>query len=123
MKRAFQLGLLCAALFAAAPLVFAQSFQVSGGKEQRQRILNGTVKNKGEQILPGAIVYLKNTKTLSVKSYIADDKGEFHFHSLSPEVDYQVYAAYKGVRSQNRTLSSFDSRAVFNMDLQIDAGK
>lgn len=122
MKRSSQLVLLLAVLtISMAPLASAQAFQVAGDKNKDQlRTLNGNVRNKGDQILPGAIVYLKNMKTLSVKSYIADDKGEFHFHALSPNVDYEVYAEYKGTRSQTKTMSSFDSRPVMNMDLRID---
>jgi hypothetical protein len=122
VKRLTKFVLLFAIVAAAAtPLAFAQAFQVSSGKDKDQlRTLNGNVRNKGEQILPGSVVYLKNMKTLTIKSYIADDKGEFHFHALSPNVDYEVYAEYNGARSQTKTMSSFDSRAVLNMDLRID---
>jgi len=123
VKRLNRLSFLIAAMFltAAIPASYAQAFQVvAGGKKDELRTLNGNVRNKGEQILPGSIVYLKNTKTLTVKSYIADDKGEFHFHALSPNVDYEVYAEFQGTRSPTKTLSSFDSRAVVNMDLRID---
>ena len=87
------------------------------------RTLNGNVRNKGDVALAGAIVYLKNTKTLTVKTYIADDEGGFHFHALSPNVDFEIYAEYNGVRSPTKTLSSFDSRTVVNMELKIDANK
>src|SRR6266404_3220778 len=121
MKRLTKLVLFSAAVaLAAVPLASAQGFQVSGKGRDQLRTLNGNVRNKSDQILPGSILYLKNMKTLSVKSYIADDKGEFHFHALSPNVDYEVYAEYKGTRSQTKTMSSFDSRAIFNMDLRID---
>ena len=126
MRRLAKLVLVIAALsVAAAPLGYAQAFQVAvGGKKDELRTLNGNVRNKAEQILPGSVVYLKNTKTLTVKSAYTDDKGEFHFHALSPNVDYEVYAEFQGTRSQTKTLSSFDSRAVVNMDLRIDvAGK
>jgi hypothetical protein len=122
MKRATKLILLTAVMaIAATPIVHAQAFQVYSGKDQdKLRTLNGNVRNKSEQPLSGAVVYLKNMKTLTIKSYIADDKGEFHFHALSPNVDYECYAEYNGVRSQTKTMSSFDSRAVMSMDLRID---
>lgn len=125
MKRVTRLLLLVAAsMVAATPLLLAQGFQVAGGKDKDQlRTLNGTVRNRSDQLLPGAVVYLKNMKTLSVKSYISDDKGEFHFHALSPNVDYEVYAEHKGVRSQTKRMSSFDSRAVMQIDLHIDSEK
>ena len=122
MRRVAKLVVVLAtlALFA-APLGYAQAFQVAaGGKKDELRTLNGNVRNKADQVLPGAVVYLKNTKTLSVKSAYTDDKGEFHFHALSPNIDYEVYAEYQGTRSQTKTMSSFDSRAVVNMDLRID---
>src|SRR5579863_3395536 len=111
MKHLTKLALLIAGLSLAALSIVAQDQSlavgpVSAGKDKEQlRTLNGNVRNKGDEILPGAIVYLKNTKTLTVKSYIADDKGEFHFHALSPNVDYDVYAEFKGVRSANKKLS------------------
>ena len=125
MKRVVQFALFSIALaLLAAPLASAQGFQVAGGRDKGQlRTLNGTVRNKSDHALSGAVVYLKNMKTLSVKSYIADDKGEFHFHALSPNVDYEVYAEHKGVRSQTKTMSSFDSRPVMNIDLRIDTEK
>ena len=122
MRRVTKLVVVLATLaLLAAPLGYAQAFQVAaGGKKDELRTLNGNVRNKADQVLPGAVVYLKNTKTLSVKSAYTDDKGEFHFHALSPNIDYEVYAEYQGTRSQTKTMSSFDSRAVVNMDLRID---
>jgi hypothetical protein len=121
VKRLARLLFAFAALaMAAVPLSYGQGFQVAGGKKDELRTLNGNVRNKAEQVLPGAVVYLKNTKTLTVKSAYTDDKGEFHFHALAPNVDYEVYAEFQGTRSQTKTLSSFDSRATVNMDLRID---
>lgn len=128
MKRLTKIILLTAAsALAIAPVAFAQPWNTvvgSGGKDKEQlRTLNGRVTNKGDETLAGSVVYLKNTKTLTVKSAYTDDKGEFHFHALSPNIDYEVYAEFNGTRSQTKTLSSFDSRAVVNMDLKIDVAK
>ena len=124
MKRLTKLVLFSAAFaLAAVPLASAQGFQVSSKDRDQLRTLNGNVRNKSDQILPGSIVYLKNMKTLSVKSYIADDKGEFHFHALSPNVDYEVYAEYDGQKSSTKTLSSFDSRNKAYINLKIDVDK
>jgi hypothetical protein len=121
-----------AAVLLIAPAIFAQqgpvvidnATGVGAGKDKDQlRILNGNVRDKGDSALSGSIVYLKNTKTLSVKTYIADNEGAFHFHSLSPNVDYEVYAEFNGQRSSTKMLSSFDSRPVVNMELKIDAKK
>lgn len=86
---------------------------------QQTRTVRGTVLDAKDNALPQAIVYLKNTKTRSVTTYIAGDDGKFSFHSLAPNTDYDLYAEYQGKRSPNRTVSSFDSRSDMTMDLKI----
>ena len=87
------------------------------------RTLVGAVTNKGDQPLEKAIVYLKNDKTLMVQTYYTGPDGKFRFNSLSPNVDYEVFAEYKGKRSNSRTLSSFDTRSEAYMPLTIDVEK
>jgi len=84
------------------------------------RLLTGTVTDATDQPAAGAVVYLKNTKTLAVKSYITDEKGAFRFPSLSPNVDFEVYAERKGKRSSTKTLSSFDSRKQVQFNLKLE---
>jgi hypothetical protein len=83
------------------------------------RTLQGQVMRGGDAPLPGAVVYLKNTKTMAVRSFISDDRGNYRFTSLSPNVDYEVHAEYKGEKSDVKTLSSFDSRANAMINLKI----
>jgi hypothetical protein len=87
------------------------------------RSVGGTVLGKAEAPLAGAVVYLKNTKTLAVKSYIADNAGQFRFAALSTNVDYELYAEFNGVRSNAKTISSFDSRTSIQLTLHIDVAK
>lgn len=84
------------------------------------RLLTGQVVDKSEAAVPNAVVYLKNTKTLAVKTFIADTNGQYRFPALSPNVDYEVYAEHNGKKSDTKTLSSFDSRerAQINLKLQ-----
>ena len=82
------------------------------------RTLQGTV-TAGDQPASEAVVYLKNTRTLAVKTFIADKAGAYRFSSLSPNVDYEVYAEQNGKRSDTKTLSSFDSRKVAYINLHI----
>ncbi len=93
-------------------------------KDKNQlKSLTGTVVGEGEAPLPQAVVYLKNMKTLAVKSFIADDTGTFRFFALSPNTDYQVYAEYNGQRSGTKTVSAFDSKTKVEMTLKIDVKK
>jgi protocatechuate 3,4-dioxygenase beta subunit len=88
-------------------------------KEPQVRTLTGAVINQGEKPLPGAIVYLKNNKTMAVKTFITGDDGSYRFNALSPNVDYDVHAEFNGKKSDAKTLSSFDSRKTAHINLKI----
>ncbi len=88
--------------------------------ETQSRFLSGKVLDNGDRAIPKAIVYLKNTKTLVIKTYIADPDGSYHFPGLSPNIDYEVYAEHEGKHSDKKTVSSFDTRNRVNIILRID---
>ncbi|HEY6248343.1 MAG TPA: carboxypeptidase-like regulatory domain-containing protein [Candidatus Angelobacter sp.] len=87
--------------------------------QDRTRTLTGRVFDRQDQPLEKAVVYLKNTKSLVVKTYITDPDGSYRFPALSPNVDYEVYAEHNGARSDTKTLSAFDSRKVVNITLRV----
>lgn len=91
------------------------------GDTPAARTLQGQVMRGGEAPLSGAVVYLKNTKTMAVRSFISDNSGNYRFTSLSPNVDYEVHAEYKGVKSDTKTLSAFDSRSTATINLKVNA--
>ena len=101
--------LLC---FAAA---YAEKDKGDGG-----RLLMGKVLDHDDAPIAGAIVYLSNTRTQTVKTYIVGQDGAYRFPALSPNVDYEVYAQHKGHKSDTKTLSSFDSRSQVSIVLKID---
>lgn len=84
------------------------------------RSVQGTVTNEQGGVVEGAVVQLKNTKTLQVRSFITNRDGNYYFHGLSRNVDYELKADYEGASSPVRTLSIFDSRrnAVINLRLE-----
>ena len=98
-------------VIARPPRVFAQ--------QEQTRSLQGQVMNDADSAVPGAIVYLKNTKTLAVKTFFADKDGMYRFNALSPNIDYEVYAEHQGKKSDTKTLSSFDSRRQATINLKI----
>jgi hypothetical protein len=117
--------LLIAVVLLLATVSFAQ--YGSSGPSQRGasdgpavRTLVGQVVDKGDNPIPNAIVYLKNTKTLAVKTFIAQPDGNYRFHALSPNVDYEVHAEMSGKSSDVKTLSSFDSRKEAHINLRLD---
>ncbi|HEY1263923.1 MAG TPA: carboxypeptidase-like regulatory domain-containing protein, partial [Terriglobales bacterium] len=84
------------------------------------RLLLGKVLDQGDNPLSGAIVYLSNTRTQTVKTYIVSQDGSYRFPALSPNIDYEVYAQYKGKKSDTKTVSQFDNRQQVNIVLRID---
>ncbi len=89
------------------------------GAQGEARTLVGHVLNDREQPLAKAIVYLKNTKNLAIKTYISEPDGTFRFSGLAPNIDYEVYAEHEGARSDTKTLSGFDSRKQVSVTLKI----
>jgi hypothetical protein len=66
------------------------------------------------------VVYLANTRTRAVKTFIVGQDGEYRFPALSPNVDYEVYAQYKDRKSDTKTVSQFDTRPTVNINLKVD---
>jgi hypothetical protein len=108
-------ALLVAAMLCAS-LGFAQSKKKG---DEEGRTVQGVVSAPDDSPIVGAVVYLKNTKTLQVRSFITQEHGAYFFHGLSPDVDYELRAENKGASSPTKTLSSFDSRKAANLDLKI----
>jgi hypothetical protein len=101
----------------AAPGAFAQ--KKKGDDTGNVRSVQGVVTGADDQPVDGAVVQIKNTKTLQIRSFITKDHGAYYFNGLSPDVDYELKADYHGASSPSRTLSSFDSRkkAIINLRL------
>lgn len=66
-----------------------------------------------------AVVYLQDSKTNDIKSFISTQDGSYRFGQLSTEIDYQLWAEYKGKKSDKKTLSSFNSKKQLVIDLHI----
>jgi Carboxypeptidase regulatory-like domain len=106
-------GALLATSTAAAPEF------VQRGSQVESRTLLGRVVNGQDAPLQKAIVYLKNTKTLAIKTYISEPDGTYRFAGLASNVDYEVYAEHEGSHSDVKTLSGFDNRKQANITLKI----
>ena len=87
--------------------------------EGSPRAVYGHVLNREKQPLSQAIVYLKDMKTLVIRSYITEKDGLFRFTALAGNVDYEVYADYQGGHSDVKTLGAFDEHKLVEITLKI----
>ena len=86
-----------------------------------QRVVEGRVELASGSPAQGAIVYLKNAKTLEVRTYISTADGAFRFGQLNSDADYTLWADYKGKKSKEKTVSAFDTKKTFEITLKVDA--
>jgi hypothetical protein len=109
-----------ALLIVLASIALASQPSIAKDKGDAGRLLTGRVIDKDDAPLPSSVVYLANTRTRAVKTFIVGQDGNYRFPALSPNVDYEVYAQYQGHKSDTKTVSQFDSRAQVNINLRID---
>jgi hypothetical protein len=110
-------------LFASAsgPSLIAQ--QPDPKKEAQLKTVHGVTMDKSESPVPSAVVFLKNTRSNAIRSYISDDQGSYRFSGLDPNTDYEVHAEKDGAQSNTRTISSFDSKKEIVINLKLDKKK
>jgi hypothetical protein len=104
-------------------LLLACSATLPPSQAQSARVVQGIVQSTNDQPQPNAVVYLQDQKSLEVKTYITEADGHYRFGQLNSDVDYQLWAEFKGHKSKTKSISSFDSRKEFNFDLKIDTSK
>ena len=91
------------------------------GDDEKLRMVEGVVTDARDNPVEGAVVQLKNAKTLQIRSFIAGPNGAYQFSGLDRNIDYTLRAEYEGARSSTRTLSSFDSRSRPVINLKLEA--
>ena len=127
MKRiSVSLGSLTCKVILATSLMAVFSMAVPGEAvfaQQRapeQRVVQGKVVDGANAPIKGAVVYLKDSRNLAVKSFFSDDQGEYRFGQLSQNSDYQIWAENNGKKSAVKTISSFDNKNQFFINLKIE---
>ena len=109
---------------AVALSLFAAAAQSQDKKHEAQlRTVRGVVADKSDTPISGSVVFLKNTRTNSVRSSYTDDTGNYRFSGLDPNADYELHAEKDDAKSPTRTVSSFESRKDIVLNLKIDRKK
>lgn len=99
-------------------LAFAASL-VAQNNDTNTRSVQGVVTDSADKPVASAVVQLKDTKSLQIRSFITQADGDYHFTGLSTNVDYEVKADKDGASSGTKTLSVFDSKKSANINLKL----
>ncbi len=113
-----KLRVLLACVFAFTLLATLSSYAKE--KEVPGRLLTGKVIDKQDNPLPNSVVYVTDTRTRAVKTYIVGPDGTYRFPALAANVDYEIYAQLNGKTSDTKKMSQFDDRKVVSIVLRID---
>jgi hypothetical protein len=118
MRNHFRIFVVLALALACAAPGWAQRKEKK--EDANVRNLQGMVTSPEDKPVPGAVVQLKDMRTLQVRSFITQAEGDYHFSGLKTDIDYEVKASFSGLSSDARTLSVFDNRknAVINLKLK-----
>jgi hypothetical protein len=103
-------------VLALAALAVAQDRK---SREPAEKSVSGIVTDENGSPVSGAVVQLKNTKTLQVRSFLTREQGDYYFNGLATDVDYELKAEANGKSSGTRTLSLFDTRPEAKVNLQL----
>ena len=83
------------------------------------RSVKGLVTDRAGKAVGGAVVLIKDTKTLQVRSFVTQDDGLYRFHGLSTNDEYELRAQANGTSSNSKTLSAFDNKREATIDLKL----
>src|SRR5260370_38655370 len=94
---------ICAALVAAMVLSYGLPGQDKRPNEDANtRSVQGTVTDGSGNPVANAVVQLKDTKTLQIRSFRTESDGSYHFAGLSTNVEYEVKADSEGGSSGHK---------------------
>ncbi len=100
--------------------IFAQKKSREERREEaNSRSVMGTVTNPDDKPVSGAVVQLKDMRTLQVRSFITLEDGQYHFSGLRNDIDYEL-TARSGEMTATKKLSLFDNRKEAVLNFKFD---
>jgi hypothetical protein len=84
------------------------------------RSVQGVVTDASAKPVAGAVVQLKDTKSLQIRSYRTEADGAYHFSGLSTNVEYELEAKNDSATSGKKTLTVFNTQKVATVNLKLN---
>jgi len=106
-------------LILCAGLVAQKKTREERREEANTRSVMGTVTSADDKLVSGAVVQLKDMRTLQVRSFITLDDGQYHFSGLRLDIDYEL-TARSGDAAATKKLSLFDNRKEAVLNFKLD---
>jgi len=93
-------------------------------KDDGTRLVRGVVRDPADGFVSGAVVKVKDTKTLTIRSFITKEDGAYSFQGLAVGTDYELQAETReGTASPVKMLSVYDNRREAIINLKLEAKK
>lgn len=89
-------------------------------QELKLRTIQGRVVDQENRPVASAVAYLVDERTNSVRTYMANSSGRYRFSWLGEYDDYELEAQDKTFHSHRHTISQWDMRRDFVIDLKLD---
>lgn len=118
-------------LIVAAPLAQAQiTLRGLGGDKRKNEVktknIHGVVQDLRGKPITGARVLVRNVKDNTTRTITTDETGAYAVRGLSPDVDYEVRADFRGVISDKKAVSALlpreDNLVNFELDVAVISG-
>jgi hypothetical protein len=84
-----------------------------------ERVVSGFVTDGHADPVVGATVFLRDAKSKAIRSYTTVDKGRFRFAGVNMAEDHELWAEKSGKKSAVKTVSSWDTRKEFEVELKL----
>jgi len=92
---------------------------IAQNEDTGTRSVQGVVTDASGKPVAGAVVQLKDTKSLQIRSYRTEADGTYHFAGLGTNVEYELEARNEDATSGKKTLTVFNTRKAATVNLQL----
>jgi hypothetical protein len=79
----------------------------------------GAVVDSNSAPVAGATVFLKDLKSKNIRSYTTTERGRFRFAQVNMAEEHELWAEKDGKKSAVKTVSSWDTRKAFEVELKL----